>query len=61
MIRAQEQQSDRRQRIVALTAYAMKGDEDRCFATGMNGYLAKPTTLDALGREVRRTVLLQKA
>lgn len=28
--------------IVALTAYAMKGDEDRAFATGCDGYIAKP-------------------
>jgi PAS domain S-box-containing protein len=45
--------------IVALTANAMKGDEDRCREAGMTGYLAKPVTLERLEREIRRVVLAE--
>ena len=36
--------------IIALTAYALKGEQQRLLATGMDDYLAKPLDLDALGR-----------
>jgi PAS domain S-box-containing protein len=34
--------------IIALTAYAMRSDEERCLACGMDGYIAKPVKIDQL-------------
>ena len=34
--------------IVALSANAMKGDEDECFAAGMNDHIAKPISQEKL-------------
>ncbi len=39
--------------IIAMTANAMKGDEETCLAVGMNGYMAKPIDRQKLSDLVR--------
>jgi two-component system cell cycle response regulator DivK len=40
--------------IVALTAYAMKGDEEKARAAGCDGYIAKPIDVNTLPAAVAR-------
>jgi two-component system cell cycle response regulator DivK len=42
--------------IIALTAYAMKGDEERARASGCAGYLTKPLDTRTLAEDVARHI-----
>jgi CheY-like chemotaxis protein len=44
----------RRVPILAMTANAMQGDRERCLQVGMDDYLPKPVTLDALRVALQR-------
>jgi two-component system sensor histidine kinase/response regulator len=48
IIRARDKSSGTHLPIIAMTAYAMKGDEERCLAAGMDGYVSKPIQVERL-------------
>jgi CheY-like chemotaxis protein/HPt (histidine-containing phosphotransfer) domain-containing protein len=54
-IRREEQRLDLpRTTLIAVTANALKGEAERCYAAGMDGFLTKPLTLDGLSRALGR-------
>ncbi|HEV7673316.1 MAG TPA: response regulator [Candidatus Angelobacter sp.] len=55
-IREAERTSGNHLPIIALTAHAMKDDEERCLAVGMDGYISKPIRTADLFATLERLV-----
>ena len=51
-IRAKEAGAGRHIPIIAMTAHAMKGDEERCLQAGMDSYVPKPITTALLANAI---------
>ncbi len=54
IIREREQMTGFHLPIIAMTAHAMKGDDARCLAAGMDAYLSKPIQPDKLFEVIER-------
>ena len=57
IIRQKEQMTGKHVAIIAMTARAMKGDEEECLAAGMDGYISKPIDSQRLFALFERLVL----
>ncbi|MGO9588764.1 MAG: response regulator [Candidatus Acidiferrales bacterium] len=56
IIRQKERSTGRHIPIVAMTAHALKGDEDRCLAAGMDAYVSKPIRTNELFATIERVL-----
>jgi PAS domain S-box-containing protein len=53
---AEAQRGSARTPVVAVTANAMKGEDERCLAAGMDAYLAKPVNIEQLRLTLERWI-----
>lgn len=60
ILRQAEKETGKHQALIALTAHAMKGDQERCLAAGMDGYLAKPIRPQELDEILNKYVALRR-
>ena len=58
-IRAAEPAGGVRTPVVAVTANALKGEEERCIAAGMDAYISKPVNIDRLRTTLERWLQIQ--
>jgi PAS domain S-box-containing protein len=56
IIRAREKSSGSHLPIIAITAHAMKGDQERCLAAGMDGYVSKPFQAEEMFAAIDRVL-----
>ncbi|ABZ84464.1 response regulator [Heliomicrobium modesticaldum Ice1] len=54
LIRSYEREQGVHRPIIAMTAYAMQGDKERCLQVGMDDYLSKPFVIQALRQVLER-------
>ena len=59
-IRSREKETGNHIPILAMTAHAMRGDKERCLASGMDGYISKPIHPPGLFAEIERCLAEMK-
>ncbi len=56
-IRTMEADTDRHTAIIGVTAHAIKGDRERCLDAGMDDYLPKPVSPEALVKKINKWMM----
>jgi signal transduction histidine kinase/ActR/RegA family two-component response regulator len=56
LIRAKERSTGQHIPIIAVTAFAMKGDAEKCMEAGMDAYVSKPITASELFEKIEHLV-----
>ena len=56
----EQQTSGRRTPVIAITAYTLAGDRDKCLAAGMDDYLGKPYSVKELRPKLVRWLVNQR-
>ena len=57
-IRERERSSGRHIPIIAMTAHALKGDEERCLSAGMDAYTTKPIRPNELFATIEKILII---
>jgi len=60
-IRREEEATGHHLPIIAMTAYAIKGDREKCLAAGMDGYISKPIRPAQLHAEIESILHTNRA
>jgi CheY-like chemotaxis protein len=59
-IRRREEGQTARQMVIAVTAYALRGDKERFLANGFDGYLSKPVNVGELIATLKRLTAVEE-
>ena len=59
-IRSRERGTSHHLPVIAVTAYAMRGEKNRFLQIGFDGYVSKPLVVEDLMKEVHRVISINK-